>query len=56
MNVQYIIFAVLFIVVCAAILRLGAKAVKQWQSPRKQYEAQMEDIQRRKKELGIDDD
>ena len=56
MNPQVVLLGIIFLLLCAAILRIAFKAGKQWNSPKREYEAQMEDIRRRKRELGIDED
>jgi len=51
-----ILLGVVFFFICIAIVRIALKAGRQWNSPQRQYEKQMEDIQRRKRELGIVDE
>ncbi len=51
-----ILLGILFVLLCAAISRTAWKVMRQWNSPSKEYQQKMADIQRRKRELGIMDD
>lgn len=51
-----ILLGILTLLLCVAILRIAWKVGLQWNSPTKEYQKKMADIQRRKKELGIEDE
>ena len=51
-----VLLGIIFVLLCAAIARIAWKVIRQWNSPSKEYQQKMADIQRRKRELGIEDD
>jgi len=55
-SLQVVLLALVVLLICCAIFWLAYRIFRQWNRPSDKYRAQMEDIQRRKRELGIVDD
>ena len=56
MNLQMTLIAIVLLLMCIAIIYIALRAIKQWNKPQRDYQAKMEDIQRRKRALGIADE
>ncbi len=55
-TMQIILLGIVAILMLMAMVWIAFRVIRQWNHPKRAYQAQMDDIKRRKRELGIVDD
>lgn len=48
-----ILIGLVILLMCTAIVWIFIRVIRQWNGPKNRYQKQMQDIQRRKRELGL---
>jgi cell division protein FtsL len=53
---QIVLLILITLLMCASMVWIAIRVGRQWAAPKKQYQKKLDDIQRRKRELGLTED